>query len=140
MHTPSPSVLVIDDDPDILDLVKMFLEQAGFHTLATTDPEDAVRLMETDLSIKVVLADVSMPKLSGPEVIRRAFKVRDDVRVLFMSGGFAGVQFRQTDKFFRKPLPFDQVVKAIHSALKEMPAPSNWEGTERRRPPLPPIA
>src|SRR6187551_1944344 len=100
MHTNNPAILVLDDDPDIVELATVFLSRAGFTTVGTTDPDEAIRLVDTDHSIKIVLSDISMPKLSGPEVIRRALKGRGgDVRVLFMSGGFSGVQFRQTDRF-----------------------------------------
>jgi two-component system, cell cycle sensor histidine kinase and response regulator CckA len=136
MYTNDPAVLVIDDDKAIVELATIFLSRAGFRTLGTTDPEEAIRLVETDHSIKVVLSDVSMPKLTGPEVIRKAFKSREDVRVLFMSGGFSGVQFRQTDRFLRKPLRFEIVAEEIRSALKEIPPPVAWEGRERRRVPV----
>jgi DNA-binding NtrC family response regulator len=133
MQTKEPAILVVDDDEYIVELATIFLGKAGFTIIGTTDPEEAIRLVETNHSIKIVLSDICMPKLTGPEVIRRAFKVRDDVRVLFMSGGFTGVQFRQTDRFFRKPLLFDKVVEEIRAVLKEMPPPEAWEGPERRR-------
>jgi DNA-binding NtrC family response regulator len=133
MHN-DPAVLVVDDDKDIVELATAFLTRAGFRTFGTTDPEEAIRLVQTDHSIKIVLSDVSMPKLTGPEVIRRAFKFREDVRVLFMSGGFSGVQFRQTDRFLRKPLRFEHVVEEIRTALNELPDPVSWQGPERRRP------
>jgi two-component system, cell cycle sensor histidine kinase and response regulator CckA len=134
MHN-DPAVLVVDDDKDIVELATVFLTRAGFRILGTSDPEEAVRLVETDHSIKLVLSDISMPKLTGPEVIRRAFKSREDVRVLFMSGGFSGVQFRQTDRFLSKPLRFEQVAEEIRTVLNEMPSSVSWQGPERRRPP-----
>ena len=135
MHTNDPAILVLDDDPDLVELATIFLSKAGFTTLGTTDTDEAIRLVETNHSIKIVLSDISMPKLTGPEVIRRAFKGRDgDVRVLFMSGGFSGVQFRQTDRFLSKPLRFDLVVNEIRSVLNELPLPASWDGPERRRP------
>jgi len=135
MQNNDPAVLVVDDDKEIVELALTLLGNAGFRVLGTSDPEEAVRMVETDHSIKIVLSDVSMPKLSGPEVIRRAFKSRGDVRVLFMSGGFSGVQFRQTDRFLSKPLRFDQVASEIRALLNELPQPISWQGPERRRPP-----
>jgi len=129
------TILVIDDDPNIVELTTSFLKHAGFNVIGTTDPEEAIRLVETDHSIKLVLSDVSMPKLNGPEVVRRALKSRNgDVRVVFMSGGFEGKPFRQTDRFLRKPLTFESLVQEIRSRLAEPAPPISWEGPERRRP------
>jgi len=128
------AILVIDDDPDIVELTTSFLQHAGFNVFGTTDPEEAIRLVETNHSIKLVLTDVSMPRLNGPEVVRRALKSRNgDVRVVFMSGGFEGVQFRETDRFLHKPLTFEKLAKEICSGLNEATPPVPWEGPERRR-------
>jgi CheY-like chemotaxis protein len=132
---PNSAILIIDDDPDIVELTTSFLTHAGFSVFGTTDPEEAIRLVETNPSIRLVLSDVSMPKLNGPEVVRRALKSRDgDVRVLFMSGGFQGVRFRQTDRFLYKPLIFESLIEAIRSGLAaDPPVAASWEGPERRR-------
>lgn len=128
------TILVIDDDPDIVELTTSFLQQAGFNVIGTTDPEEAIRLVETNHAIKLVLSDVSMPKLDGPEVVRRALRTRNgDVRVVFMSGGFEGVPFRQTDRFLRKPLTFELLAREMRSHLDEPAPPVPWEGPERRR-------
>jgi CheY-like chemotaxis protein len=92
--------------------------------------------VETNHSIKLVLSDVTMPKMNGPEVVRRALKSRDgDVKVIFMSGGFEGVRFRQTDRLLCKPLPFESLVREIRSTLADLPSAVAWEGPERRREP-----
>src|SRR5688572_8319733 len=128
------SILIIDDDSDIVSLTKAVLTRAGFNVFGTTDPEEAIRLVETDPSIKLVLSDISMPKLSGPEVVRRALKTRDgDVRVLFMSGGCQDAHFRQTDRFLYKPLMFESLAEEIRSTLTKPPVPVAWDGLERRR-------
>jgi two-component system cell cycle sensor histidine kinase/response regulator CckA len=127
------SILIIDDDSDIVELTTSFLTNAGFSVFGTTDPEEAIRLVETNPSIKLVLSDVSMPGINGPEVVRRALKSRADVRVVFMSGGFQGVRFRQSDRFLHKPLVFESLVKELRSGLAEPPPPGSWDGPERRR-------
>jgi len=136
MHRIDSAILVIDDNQEIVDLTTTFLSQAGFTTFGTTDPEEAIRLVETNHSIKLVLSDILMPKITGPEFVRRALKSRDgDVRVLFMSGGFKGVRFRQTDRLLDKPLSFKSLAAEIRSILTELPKAPSWEGPERRRQP-----
>src|SRR5688572_5657217 len=104
MITNEPAVLVIDDDSAIVDLATAILRDEGFPTFGTTDPEEAIHLVKTNHSIKLLLSDVVMPKLTGPDVVRRALKSRvDSVRVVFMSGGFEGISFRRTDRLLDKP-------------------------------------
>jgi DNA-binding response OmpR family regulator len=68
--SPTPLVLVADDDPDILTLVGFRLERAGYEVLPARDGEEALTLAlerQPDLAI----LDVMMPKLDGYEVTQR---------------------------------------------------------------------
>jgi CheY-like chemotaxis protein len=128
------AILVLDDEQTIVDLTTAVLSGAGFTTFGTTDPDEAVRLVETNHAIRLLLSDVTMPKISGPEVVRRALKDRDgDVRVLFMSGGFDGVRFRRTDPLLAKPISVRRLPVEVHRILTELPVLAAWEGPERRR-------
>lgn len=72
----SPLVLVADDDPDILDLVRYRLERSGYAVATAADGSEAVRLAG-ELSPALAVLDVMMPGLTGFEVTR---KLRDDPR------------------------------------------------------------
>lgn len=62
-------ILVVDDEPAILELVTYNLEQAGFSTLTATDGEAALRLVEEERPDLVIL-DIMLPKMDGFEVCR----------------------------------------------------------------------
>jgi DNA-binding response OmpR family regulator len=66
----SPLVLVADDDPDILDLVRYRLERSGYAVATATDGAEAVKLA-SELSPALAVLDVMMPGLTGFEVTRR---------------------------------------------------------------------
>lgn len=68
--TDSPLVLVADDDPDILDLVRYRLERSGYAVATATDGVEALRLAD-ELSPALAVLDVMMPALTGFEVTRR---------------------------------------------------------------------
>lgn len=68
--TDSPLVLVADDDPDILDLVRYRLERSGYAVATATDGAEALRLAD-ELSPALAVLDVMMPALTGFEVTRR---------------------------------------------------------------------
>ena len=66
----NPLVLVADDDPDILDLVRYRLERSGYTVATATDGTEAVRLAG-ELSPALAVLDVMMPGLTGFDVTRR---------------------------------------------------------------------
>lgn len=65
-----PLVLVADDDADILSLIVLRLERAGYEAVAARDGEEALRLA-LDRSPSLAVLDVMMPKVDGYEVTRR---------------------------------------------------------------------
>ncbi len=66
----SPLVLVADDDPDILDLVRYRLERSGYAVATAADGVEALRLAD-ELSPALAVLDVMMPALNGFEVTKR---------------------------------------------------------------------
>ena len=70
MSNPSLSILAIDDDPGILESVRIALRIEGWTLAAAVTPEDGL-LMAHKLLPDVILCDAAMPKMSGPEVIQR---------------------------------------------------------------------
>jgi CheY-like chemotaxis protein len=128
------TILVVDDDPALVKLAPTILNDAGFRAVGTTDPHEALRLIETQTSINLLVTDVMMPKATGPEIVRQAQRIRQGrLRVLFMTGGFDGVQFRKTDSVLEKPWTCEELISAVTYVLAEVLQPVEWSGPERRR-------
>jgi two-component system cell cycle sensor histidine kinase/response regulator CckA len=84
---PLETILVADDAPDVLDLARDILESEGYTVLTASDGEEALRVAESHPgSIHGLLADVVMPKMNGPELADRLRLVRQQTKVVFMSG------------------------------------------------------
>jgi two-component system cell cycle sensor histidine kinase/response regulator CckA len=83
----SPTVLVVDDEPDVLRLVDAILSEQGYHVILAKGADNAIRTFER-LAKKpdLVLTDVVMPGMSGPMLIDQLLQSTPDLRVLFMSG------------------------------------------------------
>jgi DNA-binding response OmpR family regulator len=64
------TVLLADNDPDILELARFRIEQAGYDVITARDGEHALRLI-VDCEPDIVILDVTMPKLTGHEVTRQ---------------------------------------------------------------------
>ena len=79
------SVLVIDDDPDILEYLQDFLAAEGFEVTTLADPSLAVERIRDEVFHLVVL-DLMMPKLSGLDVLAQIRSVDDDIAVIILTG------------------------------------------------------
>ena len=85
--TRAATVLVVEDEEEVRALARDVLEMNGYTVLEAADPEDAMRLGATHQgAIDLLITDVVMPRVSGPEIARRLRASRPDLRVLCMSG------------------------------------------------------
>jgi len=84
--TPAKTVLVVDDEQDILDLVRFRLEHDGYRVLTATDGQTGLTLAQAERPDLCIL-DVMMPKLSGLEVLAnlRADPATADTRVILLT-------------------------------------------------------
>ena len=81
------TILVADDAPDVVALARDILEADGYAVLTAADGEEALRVAERHPGpIHGLLADVVMPKVTGPELADRLTRARPGTKVVFMSG------------------------------------------------------
>ena len=108
------TILVADDDPDILELVKLRLELSGHPTLGARDGAEALELIQLHLPALCIL-DVQMPRLSGFDVLHR-MRADDETRGIPVILLTASVQDQDVimglesgaDDYLRKPFtPLD---------------------------------
>lgn len=78
------SILLIDDDADILTIFKHSLAQVGIHTYGFTNPMLAVEHFRRNAnSYDIVVTDIRMPQMSGFQVARAVKQIRPDIKVAF---------------------------------------------------------
>jgi len=83
-------VLVVDDDPSVLTSLERAFRLRGFAVLTATTGTQAVQLYRCHRrAISVVLMDVQMPDLDGPQTLAALRQIDPDLRCCFMSGGVA---------------------------------------------------
>ena len=80
------TVLVVEDDPSLCELVVALLEESGYKVLEATDAKEAIDIARKKKNIHLLLTDVIMPGMSGSELAKQLSKVRPNIKVLFMSG------------------------------------------------------
>ena len=81
------TILVVEDEEGVRSLVRLALISGGYTVLETRDAESALAICSRhDGPIHLLLTDVVMPQMSGPEVASRVAALRPGIRVLYMSG------------------------------------------------------
>ncbi len=81
------TVLLVEDEQAVRDLVQSMLRLAGYHVVAAASGEDALRVAgQYEGPIDLLLTDVVMPGINGRELAERLLEVRPSTRVLFMTG------------------------------------------------------
>lgn len=80
-------LLLVDDDEDILKVLKKGLSQIGYKVYDESNPQSAIARFEKNPNMyDVVITDYAMPKISGAELSRIIKKVREDVKVILVTG------------------------------------------------------
>jgi two-component system, cell cycle sensor histidine kinase and response regulator CckA len=83
---PAETILLVDDDPEVLSLAADILRAAGYTVLSTGDPGEALRIARTRRErLHLLLTDVVMPLMSGRQLAEELRAIRSEVKVLFMS-------------------------------------------------------
>jgi DNA-binding NtrC family response regulator len=78
---------ILDDDPAQLELIAALVADMGYESLATADPEEALRLVRTG-RCRLVLADVHMPAMDGYEFLDRALRNDPGVHIILVTGEY----------------------------------------------------
>jgi DNA-binding NtrC family response regulator len=109
------SVLVVDDDGDVCEMLSELLSQAGYDVRCAHDGEEAWADVQRDPP-DLILSDIRMPKLDGIDLASRLISEGYRTPIILMSASHvdrAGV----SAAFIRKPFAFDHLLAAIARAL-----------------------
>jgi DNA-binding response OmpR family regulator len=79
-----PRVLVVDDEPDAVELLRDFLTAKGYEVTVASDGEEALSKVKEDRP-HLILLDVRMPKMSGLEVLKRVREIDHEVGVIMVT-------------------------------------------------------
>jgi len=119
-------ILIVDDEETICSIVKLNLERTGdYEVLSATRGEDGIRLAREEKP-DLVLLDIYMPEMSGPEVVERlvADPVTRDIPIVFLTGVVTAQDIEANKgliggrQFIAKPITSSGLESAIRSVLK----------------------
>jgi len=116
-------ILAVDDELDMLALLKMIIEGYTSHTvMVTNNPLEAVELLEKE-RFDLVLTDLKMPGLDGMEVLSRAKQQDEDTQVMMITayGSLESAEeavSKGAFDFITKPFRKEQILVAVDKALR----------------------
>ena len=139
-NKPLARLLVVDDDYDIVQVLKMGLLKRGFSVDAFTNPQDALQSFKSNAeSYCLVLSDIRMPMLSGIQLSKKVKAINPNVKVVLMTAfeirdsEFSKVfPSTQVDGFVQKPIGIKELTDKILSLIDESKERKNGEEAEWR--------
>ncbi len=117
------SILLVDDDPSIRDIVNMMLETSGYQVVEAASPAEAIELAEKHSGeIRLLITDVIMPEMNGRDLAMHLEPLYPNLKCLFMSGYTATViaQHGVLDEevlFIQKPFSLAELNGKVQLAL-----------------------
>ncbi|MDQ3835535.1 MAG: response regulator [Thermoproteota archaeon] len=138
-NKPLARLLVVDDDYDIVQVLKMGLIKNGFSVEAFTNPEEALQNFKSNAeSYCLVLSDIRMPMLSGIQLSKKVKAINPNVKVVLMTAfeirdnEFSKVfPSTQVDDFVQKPIGIKDLTNKILSLIGDVKKRNNGEEAEQ---------
>lgn len=115
------TILVADDEPLVLNLAGTILRRSGYKVLIAQDGSSALELFRKE-PVDLVLTDVVMPRMTGPQLMHRIHQENQDVPCIFMSG-YTSQQIREAGAddpgcdYLMKPFTPDMLLKLVRRQL-----------------------
>ncbi|QCO18736.1 response regulator (plasmid) [Azospirillum brasilense] len=116
------TILVVEDEALVLMLWVEALEGQGYHVLQAAEPEAAIRILESDTAIDLLITDVGLPGMTGRDLAEVARGLRPGLRVLFVTG-YAHYAALEPDslgagtRMLSKPVGVDTLQSTVRALL-----------------------
>jgi DNA-binding response OmpR family regulator len=119
----SKAILIVDDDPDMISIFSVGLQDEGFEVYAYNDPLEVLSKFRPNF-YDLLLVDINMPKMNGIELSRQILELDANVKICFITAGEANVEVLRElyptsgiGCFIKKPVTIDQLVRRVKAEL-----------------------
>jgi CheY-like chemotaxis protein len=134
----SESILLVDDEPQIVNLLQIMLSSMGYRVSAHTDSRSAIRAFEADpQAFQLVLTDMTMPGITGEELARHVLRMRPDLPVLLATGFSESINEDKARRMGIRKLLFKPILREeLAAVLRDVLEPANEAGRQKTSAPL----
>jgi DNA-binding NtrC family response regulator len=112
-------VLVVDDEPGVLSLVSKALSRRGYEVESANHPLQALAIVETAPPFDLVVSDVIMPQICGPQLVKRITEICPGAAVVLMSGHLGCEILPANCKYIGKPFMLPDLFRVVEQALEQ---------------------
>ena len=112
-----PKVLVVDDEPGVLGLVAAALSLRGYEVQAETSPRRALELAKATPCFDLLVSDVLMPGMCGPELVRQFAQLSPATAFVMMSAYIDNKQIPSSAGFISKPFLMTDLYSVVEKTL-----------------------
>ena len=125
MTEPTHTILVVDDEAEILESLRRTLRKEPWRVLTTTSPEEALRILDHQ-AIDLLVTDIDMPTMSGLELVDRARAHHPDVVRMLLTGAASlesalrAINDGEVHRYLTKPWGSAEIRTTIHGALQRL--------------------
>lgn len=122
---PKATILVVDDEDPLRDMVVSILSREGYRVLSAEDAVAGAEILFSEAEkIDLIIADILLPGLSGPEMAREALADFPDVKIIFITGSHEHlvketVKLARHQYFLQKPFERETLLATVETALKQ---------------------
>ena len=117
------TVLLAEDEAGVRAVAREFLTSAGYRVLTAENGVRALQIAERDSSIDILVTDVVMPRMRGPELAKRMLRLQPQLKVIYISGYLEPDEtdgdFLKEAYFLNKPFSRETLVNQIGEALRK---------------------
>ncbi len=113
----TPSVLVVDDDPAIAEILAEALDEEGYEVRRAYDGQQALEEIERD-PVDLVVSDVVMPQINGLSMTEQLRDADNQTPVVLMSAAMGGIALPGVT-FVRKPFDVDHVLDVVRDMMAD---------------------
>lgn len=123
------TILVIEDDKTVLNMINEILTRAGYRVISSSDPVDALILAKGFAeNIHLIISDLKMPRMRGPQVCEQICQLHPEAKVVFMSGYPTTALTEGSDNvkkavFLQKPIMVNSLLSKCRQILSQSKTP-----------------
>ncbi len=123
MQTSKRTILIVDDEVDLAEIMCFIFEQGGFNVEYAYNGDTAYNKFKSS-KIDAVVTDVRMPKVSGIDLLKHIKKENPSYPPIFLITGFSDINEEEAKKYgasglFKKPAKFDLLVEKVANEINQ---------------------
>jgi DNA-binding NtrC family response regulator len=126
LKSNSKSILLVDDDSDIVNLFKEILESRNYEVYGFTNPLEALEHYKTNYDkYGLVISDIRMPGMTGIELLKNIRRIDVTISIFLMSAydtiDYSDLNDVRIDGFMQKPIQIKELLSTIEKHLIDIP-------------------